>query len=264
MAGFEFVEGESYFMPAHFGPRTEDWDGHYEDVTSTLVLYVTDPAAAARLLPVGFEVGDPPVVSVVHAENRGVGVLAGGGYNLVGVNIAARFRGQSDEVVGSYSLVMWENQFLPVMLGREYLGVPKLMAEVPDAWISGDRRGFSVSENGTMLLEATVGGLAEVDQAGVEEVQRQLDAGKWMAWRWFGTLDARGSELTYPTVIDVGRDIKRAWLGNGEVRFHETTRQQAPLAYPVANALTRLPVVAPMMTVVTKGSLVQGFGHRLH
>ncbi len=263
MAGFTPIEGESYFMPAHFGPRTQDWDGLYEATTQTLILFATDPEAAARLLPEGFEVADPAVVSIVHAENRGVRVLAGGGYNLVGVNIAARYKGRRDDVSGSYSLVMWENRFLPVMLGREFLGVPKLMAEIPDAWTEGNTRGFSVSEDGARLLEGTADGLTELDAAGVDEVRRQLSEGKWMAWRFFSTLDTAGTELSYPTAIDLDRTIDRAWLGAGEIRFFEPTRREAPLSYALASVLARLPVVQQLMAVVTEGSLVQGFAHKL-
>lgn len=263
MTGFQLKDGESYFMPAHFGPRTQDWDGHYQAVSQTIILYATDPERAARLLPRGFEVADPAVISIVHAENRGVKVLAGGGYNLVGVNIGARFRGARDDVTGTYCLVMWENRFTPIMLGREYLGIPKLMAEIPDAWIDGEARGFSVSEDGSRLLEATVTGLQEVEGQGLDEVRRQLSAGQWMGWRWFGTLDAKGTELSYPTRVDLERHIERAWVGHGEVSFFERRREQAPLSYAIASTLAALPVVRPMMAIATKGSLIQGLAHKL-
>lgn len=263
MAGFTPIEGETYFMPAHFGPRTADWDGFYEAITQTIILYATDPLAAAALLPEGFEVGDPAVVSVVHGENRGVRLLAGGGYNIVGVNLAAHYKGSHNTVSGSYSLVMWENRFLPVMLGREFLGVPKLLVDIPDAWTEGDTRGFSASENGAKLVEGTARGLTELDADGLEGVDRQLSAGRWMALRYFAGLDAVSTELAYPTVIDLDLTINRAWLGTGEVRFFEPERREAPMCYVLSRVLARLPVLQQMMAVVVEGSMTQGLAHRL-
>ena len=91
-SGFAFEQGRPYIMPAHFGSATQGWDGtraHYADNTALTVMYATDPGRASRLLPPGFVVADPAVVSVSFVMCRGVDFMAGGGYNLIAVNLAA-------------------------------------------------------------------------------------------------------------------------------------------------------------------------------
>jgi acetoacetate decarboxylase len=260
---FQVETGELYLMPAHFGHRTAEDDGRVDEVTTTIVTFETDPNAAAALLPAEFELTDPATVIVVHAENRGVHYMAGRGYNLVGVNLGARFRGANDEYTGSYSLIMWESDGLPVVLGRELLGVPKLVAGIPDAQTLEGRRLFSVSEYGHKLVDAQVQDLAELDEAGVGEVQRRLDQSQWMAWRYLPALGGRGNEASCPTAIDISRTIHRAWLGTGAVTIHPATREQAPASHLAITALASLPVLNEPLGIVTSGSLNQGRAHRL-
>ena len=163
--GFEFEEDQPYIMPAHFGSVTQGWDGkvaHYEDNTALTILYVTERKAVEPLLPPGFTAVDQPVVAVSFVMCRGVDFMAGGGYNLVAVNVSARFEGKRDKAEGNFALVLWENDFMPIVVGREILGAPKLLADIPDAWARDGKRGFTVSENGTMLLEGEVADLQKL------------------------------------------------------------------------------------------------------
>ncbi len=261
--GFQFEPGELYLMPAHFGPRTTEDDGRFDEVTATIVMFETDPERAARLLPPGFEVTDPATVIVLHQENRGVHFMAGRGYNLVGVNLAARFVGEEDDCTGSFALVMWESEFIPVVLGREFLGVPKLVAEVSDIRSWNERRLFTVSEYGTKLLDVEVSGLAALDGQGVAAVKQRLDGSQWMGWRYLPAPGGPDAEVSYPTAIEVGRELDAAWFGAGNVEFHPATREQAPASHLVASALASLPILNDPVAIVTHGSIDQGNARRL-
>jgi acetoacetate decarboxylase len=254
--GFAFEAGKPYIMPAHFGTATQGWDGekaHYADNTALTVLYATDARKASRLLPPGFAVADPAVVSVSFVMCRGVDFMAGGGYNLVAVNLAARFEGKRDRAEGSFSLVLWENDFFPIVLGREVLGAPKLFGYIPDAWQRDGKEGFSVSEYGTLLLEGTLWDLKEAAEAERAQVQAQVDSQLWMGWKYVPACDLRGADASFATALPAANGIERAWLGKGEVLFHPTAWERAPLSHRVVQALAGLPVEQGLGAVKTRG-----------
>ena len=76
--------------------------------------YVTDKDALAVLLPPGFEPADEPVVTVFYQKRDKVNFLAGGAYNLMGVNVAVFFNGERDQVKGNYALMLWEDNGSPI------------------------------------------------------------------------------------------------------------------------------------------------------
>ena len=102
---FEFEKNGSYMMPTHFGPRpmSPKSSGWYRDVTLMVVPFLTDRDALAAYLPEPFEVAVDPVVTVTYARNREVDWLAGHGYNLIGVNAAAVYRGEKETRQGQYA-----------------------------------------------------------------------------------------------------------------------------------------------------------------
>ena len=128
----------SYFMPVSFGAIRPIQAGFFEDVWTLSTAYLTDRDALADLLPDPFEPSDEPIVTVYYQNCAKVNFLAGGGYNLMGINLAAAFAGIEDHVSGEFVLVMWENQVNPIIRGRELLGMPKLFADIPDPDRIGD------------------------------------------------------------------------------------------------------------------------------
>jgi acetoacetate decarboxylase len=242
---FTFARDQVYFMPASFGAWTSEGGLNYAEVRHIAIQYVTDPVKAARLVPEAFTVSDPAVVTVLHSECHGVGFLGGNGYNLVAVSIGATFTGGDKPVQGQYLLVVWENQFLPVMTGREVLGWPKLLADVPDPWLLEGRRGFHVSENGSMLLEAEVwemNPVGDADRAGLEAQQNGMGL---FVWKYIPSSMGLNSDVSYPAVQYNKTAVTRAWAGQGKVEFRPTTQHRAPMSAPIVNALAELPVVSP-------------------
>ncbi len=260
--GFEFEKGKPYIMPAHFGSADEGWDGkvaHYEDNTAITILYETERDAVSPLLPPGFSAADPPIVSVSFVMCRGVDFMAGGGYNLVAVNVSATFEGKRDKASGNFALVLWENDFMPIVVGREVLGAPKLMAHIPDAWMRDGRRGFSASENGALLLEGEVSGLAKLDDDGIKAMTAQVEGQIWMGWKYMPSCDLKGSEVCHATALPARAEIKEAWMGQGEIEFHEVAWENAPMSSRVVNKLRKLPIVqyqAGVLTRVTQDLLI--------
>ena len=129
---YKFKPRTGYFMPANFGPLSSQRVCHYGDVTQLTILYLTDKDALAAYLPEPYEPADEPIVTVYCQVFRDVDFLAGRGYNVVGVNLAAVFNGKKDNFIGNYAAVLWENDTIPIITGRELLGAPKLYADIPD------------------------------------------------------------------------------------------------------------------------------------
>lgn len=127
---FRFAPDTSYLMPAHFGGSPlSSWT--YADVTTVGISYRTDGDALARYVPECFEITQP-VVEIGYAMNRGVEWMAGGGYNLVAVNVPVLYRNESDTIAGSFAMVVWESKATPILGGREQTGIPKIFADVAD------------------------------------------------------------------------------------------------------------------------------------
>ena len=251
-------------MPVQIGPRTAEVDLRYEDVTQISLAYQTDASRAARLLPPGFEPEMPAVITVSHAEYHGVGLLAGGGYNLVAVGLGARWAGGGEQVRGNFVLVAWENNFTAVVAGREILGWPKLLADIPDPWLRGGRRGFRVSVEGTFLLEAEAGNWHRCTEAETAHIESERNDCAWLTWKYIPSDDGLGADVSHPTAMHIRSEITDAWHGAGSVRFHEADRHCAPTSYAVVATLAALPAESEPVATMTRGSQELGLGHRLN
>jgi hypothetical protein len=254
---FTYKTGQPYIMPGHFGSHTEGWDGkvaHYEDNTAITISYVTERDAVTPLLPPGFEATAPAVISVNFVMCRGVDYMAGRGYNLVSVNVSARFEGERDKAHGNFALVLWENDFFPIMLGREVLGAPKLYADIPDAWMRDGKRGFNASEYGTLLLEGEVWDLKKLSEEEMRALSEGNTGGIWMGWKYIPSCDLRGADVSNATALPSGGEPREIFVGKGTLTFHEVTWEEAPLSFRAVNTLRKLPVVEYRDAVMTRGS----------
>ncbi len=257
MTGFTFDNDTPYVMPGHFGPTDDGWDGrvaHYGDNTTLTVSFVTETEAVSAMLPRGFVSADPAIISVSFVECRDVDFMAGGGYNLVAVNAAARFEGSTDRAEGNFALVLWENEFQPIMLGREILGAPKLFADIPDAWDRDGRRGFEVFEKGTPLVSGEIRDARELSPGEIQAIVKQNEGRIWMGWKHIPACDFRGADLSYATALPFNAEIKEARAGSGEVTFHAAAWEEAPISHRAATALSRLPVLDACGALMTRGT----------
>jgi len=185
---------------------------------------------------------------------KAVDFLAGGGYNLVQVNLAAVFAGKKDHVAGDYAAVLWENDPVPVMLGRELLGAPKLFAEIPDPWFVGDTWRWYCAEYGVRLIEGEMTSLRELDQSTCQDMQERGRQSHWLCWKYIPRADFQGADLSFPTDVRNRPTIDRAWMGEGRVDFNDTVWERTPVAAHIMAALRTLKVREYQPAVMTKGS----------
>ena len=248
-----------YWMPIHFGPRSDAESAQrrkYENATILAVRYVTSAHEVAAIgLPPGFKSLDPPEVTVKYGSFSGVDFLAGGGYNLVSVNIAAVFQGKKERIEGDYCLVIWENSFLPIPLGREVLGAPKIYADIPDHWSRGSSKGWVAAENGHALCVGELSELKAVTSDEVEEMSKQPPR-PWMGWKFIPSIDRASSDISYPTLLPSFQiENLQAWTGNGQVRFFPRKFEETPIGHMAASTLARLPVLEVKESSVITASM---------
>src|SRR4051794_11667650 len=112
---YTFLPGSMYRMPTHFGSATgprrgPDGQGFACESSpkTTAVSFLTDRQALEAHMPPGFSVGADPIVTVTATYMTEIDWLAGRGYNVLGVSWPAVFRGERDQVSGSFLSVLWE------------------------------------------------------------------------------------------------------------------------------------------------------------
>jgi len=243
-------------MPTFFGPRPlKDGGGHYRDVTTLVVPYLTDAKRLARYLPKRFHLDGEPVVQVVYAMNRQVEWLAGRGYNLIEVMVPVEFKGEADQLRGHLALVLWENLCDPILTGRENEGMPKLFAEIDDPEIDEGIWRISARHFGHEIVDMTVHQQAELTRAEIDARQQAgQDRDHWFGWRYMPKIGGIGMALEEPTVFPLEQTIGRAWQAAGEVTWALPTWEQNPTQFHIVNALAELPIVETRPATIMRGS----------
>jgi hypothetical protein len=268
-------------MPAIAGYEPGTAGTWYHDVTGLAVTYLTHREAVAALLPDRFTVGAGPgaeaLVTVSWASNRGVDWLAGGGYNLIGVNVAATYRGEVDVVAGGYCVILWEDATEPILTGREQTGIPKVYADITDLTPSGPNgNGFAVramvspptparrfasqreggadgGEAGSPVVEIEIEDLRPLPDSELRAMEERSRAGSWMGYKYIPRIAGGGADLEYATVFPTEQVYDRAEIGNGRVRFFASAFERNPTHWQVVNLLCELEPLEYRSAVLTHG-----------
>jgi acetoacetate decarboxylase len=209
-----------YTMPLLAGPLAGKRDQlPYPDAEGVLVQYETGRQAIAALLPDCYQPGEEPVVTVFFGYHRQLPFLAGGGYNLATVQVRARFDGQSDHVEGDYILVMFENKTVPIIGGREHLGVPKLYADIPPVKTLPDGRlRCEASLWGHLLFGIELPDLKKQNPLVRLAAGRQFNERPWLAYKYIERLDGP-PDADYPTVTYNDLSLDELWLGKSATLY---------------------------------------------
>ena len=245
----------AYFMPVSFGQIWRTKAGVFEDVLSLSTSYTTDKDALAALLPEPFEPADEPVVTVYCQQCRKVNILAGGGYNLMGLDLAAFFNGKEDQVSGNYCLIIWENDTTPIIRGRELMGVPKVFGDIPDPSRIGDDWLMQTSEHGRLLLEMKIRDVTHLGSDAIQRLNASQNEKPWLTWRHFPMVNGFGAAVSEAVLIGREMTVTEAWEGSGSVRYGDVTRESNPANADIVAALKTLGVKEYVGSMRTQGSV---------
>jgi len=261
----KFEPGMIYRMPASFGPRTGPRQGpdggkfaciDVPKATTIAVTFLSDIEQLRALLPEGFSLAGEPLVTVSASYTTEIEWLAGRGYNMLGVRIPVTFRGEKDEVSGSFLSVLWENLADPILTGRDELGVPKIWCELPPPEEEEGVTRVTASWLGFKFLDLSVKGLTELSRDEINAGQEALTGAGDLHLKYIPKTGAWGeADVCYVTHIPAAapnRKILQQWSATGDVRFQHARWEDMPTQYNIVNALADLPVTEYRGASITK------------
>jgi acetoacetate decarboxylase len=247
-------------MPLLMGPlfdREERPPLVYADTESLILQFQSEPEAIQSLLPDCFKATADATVRILILDSQGVSFMAGNGYRLASVQVAARFDGEKDHLNGDFVLVMFENETTPIITGREHLGIPKFYADIS---------GIRTLEDGHLRCEVSLWGhlLFGIELSPLKSqrvLARKIASKRSSEWPSFGykyiaSLDGP-PDADYPTILWNDVKVEQLWLGKtGNLFFGNPDESDIGYYKRVVDALKSLPVHAVTMTSRTRGSSI--------
>ena len=251
-----------YRMPLVMGPLTWKDDRragplHYKQVEAVSIQYQTDPDAIQPLLPECYRPAKSPTVTVVFSYNEKLEFMAGGGYCLAAVQVAASFKGKEDQVDGDYNIVMFENQTWPIIGGREDLGVHKLYADIsPIRLLSNGHLRCEASLWGHLLFGIDLSPPRKQNVVVRAVASKMINSRPWLGYKYIPSLDGP-PDADYPTITKNDTKVDELWFSKaaeiycGAADFNDLGDQSR-----VVDAIRSLPVRKLERAIHFRGSAV--------
>lgn len=228
----------------------------YKEVEMISYQYLTTPEAMLPLLPDCFQPALQPVVTVAFLYYKGVDFMAGRGYRVATMTVRVCHKSKNGILEGDYPLVMFEDETIPIMLGRELIGFHKIYGDIsPINTLPGERFRCEVSYWGHLLFGLEVGPLAVQDSAVVAQLN-QSPVPPMFGFKYIPSLDAE-PDVAYPISTPTENTFEKLAAGNtGELFFGDATKTEISWYASIVDALKTLPVVQVEGVMKTFGSMV--------
>jgi len=238
-------------MPTHFGPSLGPRQGlegrRYANIETSRDLSIqatfeANSSQLEKLLPPGFRLREPNVVSLNFTYSKDIEWLAGRGYNVFGVSVPATFQGKEDTVNGDLLLVLWENMADPIITGREDLGFAKVYCELPEPQFIGDEVICRASWDGCEFAKLAVSGLKEVSP---DELPEGEPSEGMLHYKYIPKTSAPGeADIEHPVLSPAScpnwtlDQIKIAASAKGH--FRQSSWEELPTLVHIVNTLSEL------------------------
>jgi hypothetical protein len=251
---------KTYMMPLMMGPldnRKDSGGAVYRKVETVALQYETSPEAIAALLPDCYQPTKKPIVTVAFIYNDGVDFMAGRGYRIATVMVTARYDGERDHTEGSFALVMFEDDTLPIVLGRERLGVPKLYADIsPIRTLPDGHLRCEASLWGHLLFGIDVDPLVKQDDAMIAAANESPRGAPLLGFKYISSPDGP-PDAAYPLSTPSDRTLVGMSLGrSGRFFFGNPGLEDIGVVARAIDALGTLPVQQVVGTSRSRSSSV--------
>lgn len=248
-----------YSMPLVMGPvfdRSAVPGRVYGEVESISATFRTDAEAVRELVPDCFTVPEAATVTITVADHNRVDFMAGDGYRVAAVGVAARFAGE-ETVDGLCVLVMWENRTVPIFTGRELIGIPKLHADISSIRAENDEvLRASASVWGHEVLRIEVRGCKEQNVLVRRTAEKRINGNPWLGYKHIASLDGP-PDASYPMIVWNEVHLDHLWLGDGaSVEFGIAGEEDLGALAGITRALRTLPLGELVFASHAKGSAV--------
>jgi len=215
----------------------------YRERQSIALQYETDRQAVENILPEFYKPADKPIVNVSFVYNTGVDFMKGRGYNLTAFSLSAKHLGERETTEGNFIFVMYENDTLPILNGREMLGIPKLYGDIPPARIlpEGSIR-CEVSVWGHLLYGIEVTPETKQGDEIISAMNRNLSGVPMLGYKYIHSMEGP-PDVYYPIATPSEPMIKELWTGTrGAVYFGEPSEDDVALHKPILDAIKSLKI----------------------
>jgi acetoacetate decarboxylase len=152
---------------------------------------------------------------------------------------------------------MFENETLPILTGREWLGIPKLYADIsPIRPLEDGHLRCETSLWGHFLFGIDLAPLKEQNVLVRKAASTQSSKSPAFGYKYIAALDGP-PDADYPTVMWNDVKLEHLWLGEvGELLYGNPGEQDIGLFKRFIDALKTLPVRSVIRTSHSRGSLV--------
>ena len=239
VARMRYVKNVVTDMPHIFGPLTLPPVTSIDRQSTVVISFTTTRNAVRDLLPRHFLPAEEPLVSFTHQALDGIDYMQGRGYNLLNVAVTAVFNGTSGPMVRPFPVVIWENNTMPIIAGRELAGNPKIFGEVSGLAEEGTSVSFDVKEYGSNLVSARVDNLQSLKEDRLERVNRAAIDSSLFGWKFVP--GCAGVDADYPTLIHGSSTFERGWTGDAILDISSPTVTEAPFSARIVEVLRDLP-----------------------
>lgn len=251
-------------MPLNMGPIAPEREKRvgipYREIQNIVIQYQTDSNVLHALLPDCYKPSEKPIVTVMFGYYDGLDFMAGGGYRIATIQVAAKFDGEQDRIEGDYIIVMYEDKTLPIITGREHLGVPKLYADIsPVKMLPNGHLRCEASLWGHLLFGIDIAPLKKQNPLVRRVASKRISKRPWLCYKYIPSLDGP-PDADYPTITWNDVKIEQLWLGkSGRIFFgksHEEEPAFTEYGGKLIEALKTLRVKEVTQTLRMRGSAV--------
>jgi hypothetical protein len=256
-------------MPFLLGSFSKQYNPTYKEIEVVVFQYLTEPEAIAALLPQCYQPSKHPSVTVAYQASNGVDFLAGNDYRLFMIAVGAQFEGKEHHLEGSYVLVMFENSSIPIILGRERLGIPKIFADISSVRIlENNHLRCEASLFGHLLFGFDLGPPFKKQLSLIRKAASRLSSKQpLLGYKYIPATSLNDPpDVDYPTAYYNDYAFDELWLGKtGSLYFGDTQAEDIGFYTPVIEALKTLPVNEVVRVSRSRGSMIirNDISHRL-
>jgi acetoacetate decarboxylase len=249
-----------HMMPFLLGPFSKQYNPTYKEIDIVVFQYLIDPESILALLPKCYQPSKQPSVTVAFQGSNGVDFLAGNDYRLFMIAVGAQFTGEEHQVEGGYVLVMFENSSIPIILGRERLGIPKIYADITSVRVlENDHLRCEASLFGHLLIGFDLVPPFKKQNRVIRKAASSLSSKQpLLGYKHIpATSYSDPPDVDYPTAYFNDYLFDELWLGKtGSLHFGDPQAEDIRFYKPIVDALKTLPVNEVIRVSRSRGSTI--------
>ncbi|BBF43762.1 acetoacetate decarboxylase [Lachnospiraceae bacterium KM106-2] len=253
---FQFYNNMRYQMPVLFGGFEFDPNEGAAALDLSIITFMqeTTKEALDDYLPEGFSLVSPTLI-VQYLQLREVDILSGGAYNIVQASLPVHFEGQNDSLDGVLPLVLWENDTIPILGGREYSGMPKIYTDISDLNCTDGHYFANASFNGNTFFTFDLENLRPCTDQEFSSMKSSYANVNAIGIRYTPKIGAPGADLIQTIVYPQTIIPYEIYTGTGSIEWTMLPFYQGLVHSRIIEQLSHIPCISMSAPTFTKGMI---------